>query len=138
MSGMGVVRGWGRSNPAVRRTTHTHARWAICSPAPRSPLEKSIGGGGSEHGLIERHDSSFGTSVRLMHGIPTQYIIGRTEDKRGAHVQLRGGRLTHSFLFCLSSPNSQIISMRLNLLINVCEWDGVKVVNMPSSGRYCN
>jgi hypothetical protein len=47
------------------------------------PLEQLIGVGGSEHGLIERHDSSFGISVRPMHGIPTQYMIGRTEDKRG-------------------------------------------------------
>jgi hypothetical protein len=138
MSGMGVVRGWGRSNPAVRRTTHTHARWAICSPAPRSPLEKSIGGGGSEHGLIERHDSSFGTSVRLMHGIPTQYIIGRTEDKGGAHVQLRGADSSIPSYSAFPRDISPIISMRLTLLINVCEWDGVKVVNMPSSGRYCN
>jgi len=27
----------------------------------------------------ERHDSSFETSVRLMHGMPTQYIMGWTE-----------------------------------------------------------
>ncbi len=83
ISGMGVCTRVGAEQPS-RTAHHSHA----CPLGNLQPCP-SIAPGVIDRWrwlrawLIERHDSSFGTSVRLMHGIPTQYIIGRTADKRG-------------------------------------------------------